>query len=105
MCHYGVGTKWCPASPSEYPGKSTYDQYSKAGRFVIYISDDETVKVACHETQRDDTTTLSIYGGQSVSCYDQEDREISKEKAAELLGVESLDMILYSNRSINNPWV
>ena len=71
---YGQSTQW-PVSSDE----SLYNAYvENYGPFTIYMSADDSVKIACLEGK---------------GCFDQTDRAISQEEAAERLGVESLDQI------------
>lgn len=77
MVKYGNNTKWWPASRNR-GAKESYDGYvEKFGPFTVYISDDESIKVGCI----------------GEDCYDQTDRMVSKEEAAQMLGVDSLDII------------
>ena len=78
MKTYGKNTKWAPASErddSEY----FYNMYTeKFGPVTVFISDDDKIKIACME---------------NGYCWDQTDRMVSREEAAQMLGVESLDVI------------
>lgn len=76
MMKYGKNTKWVASSKNH---EHHYDMYTeKYGPFTVYINDDDSIKIACLE---------------NGDCYDQTDRMVSREKAAQMLGVESLDMI------------
>ena len=75
---YGHGTKWWPASKKDPKSKSIYDTYvEKYGPFTLYISGDDSIKIAC----------------QGDRCWDQRDYNVSREEAAQMLGVQSLDDI------------
>lgn len=78
MKTYGKNTKWAPAS-EHGDSEHFYNMYTeKFGPFTIFISDDDKIKIACME---------------NGDCYDQTDRMVSREEAAQMLGVESLDVI------------
>lgn len=74
---YCRGTKWDPCTRN---GERYYDMYKP---FNLYISGDDKIKIACVNT-----------GGREI-CFDQDDYEVSHKKAAEMLGVSSLDVIGY----------
>lgn len=79
MMKYGKNTKWNPASKNN---EHHYDMYTeKYGPFTVYINDDDSIKIACME---------------NGDCYDQTDRMVSREDAAQMLGVDSLDVIGYN---------
>ena len=78
MKTYGKNTKWAPASErgdSEYFYNMAIEKF---GPVTVFISDDDKIKIACLE---------------NGYCYDQTDRMVSREEAAQMLGVESLDVI------------
>jgi hypothetical protein len=78
MTKYGRNTKWAPAG-KHYDSERYYNLYTeKFGPFTVYINDDDSIKIACLE---------------DGDCFDQTDRKVSREEAAQMLGVESLDMI------------
>ena len=69
--NYSRNTKWGIKEPS-------FNSYVESyGPFTLYINPDDSIKIAC-------------IGG---DCYDQTDRKISRERAAELLGVNTLEDI------------
>ena len=75
----GKGTRWNVSHPKQ--GRRFYDLYTeKYGPFTVFTSDDNSVKIACLE---------------NGDCWDQTDRMVSREKAAQMLGVDSLDDIGY----------
>jgi hypothetical protein len=79
MVKYGKGTRWAPAQKSDM-GRDMYELYvNNGGNFEIYVSADESVRIA-HAT----VNGVDYY-------YDKLDNSISEEEAARLLGVDSLD--------------
>ncbi len=76
----GRGTKWSPAMTDTNSGSEDfYNMYTeKFGPFTVFISDENKIKIACME---------------NGDCYDQTNRMMSREEAAQMLGVESLDVI------------
>lgn len=68
---YRRGTRW---DKYNHFMDINIEQY---GPMTIYISDDDSIKIACLGNR----------------CFDQTDREISREQAANMLGVDSLDNI------------
>ena len=76
MRKYGRNTKWWLAMK----GLGLENALETYKPITVYINDDDTVKIACDKND---------------NCYDQLDRMVSKEEAAQMLGVESLDDIGY----------
>ena len=74
MEKYGRNTKWWLTMKGLGP-ENAFEAYKP---ITVYINDDDTVKIACDKND---------------NCYDQTDRMVSKEEAAQMLGVDSLDII------------
>ena len=73
MMDHGSGTKWWPSTER---GESAYNMYSeKYGPFIVYKGNG--VKIACI----------------GDDCYKDNDQMVTREEAAQLLGVDSLDEI------------
>jgi hypothetical protein len=73
MIDHGKGTKWWPSSKR---GESAYNMYSeKYGPFIVYKGNG--VKIACI----------------GDDCYKDNDNKVTREEAALLLGVDSLEEI------------
>ena len=81
MKKYGYNTKWGVSGRDTDNSEYYYNLFTeKYGPFTVYINDDDKIKIACME-----------HG----DCYDQTDRMVSREEAAQMLGVDSLDDIGY----------
>lgn len=79
MVKYGKGTRWSPAQ-NNVMGRNMFNTYTENyGPFTIYVSADKSAKIA----------HINVKGRDQY--FDQSDNVITKEEAAKILGVESLD--------------